>query len=88
MSSWKNNVWIFSIRQSFLVKEKKCDKKEGFEKRCDSIEFVNLIKNRLRDLKEEIEQKSGDEIKTKKPDKIVDFVMCILEFIRENQDKD
>ena len=49
---------------------------------------MNLIKNRLRDLKEEIEQKSGDEIKTKKPDKIVDFVMCILEFIRQNQDKD
>ena len=46
---------------------------------------VNLIKNGLRDLKEEIEDMSEQEKETKNPNEIVDIVQINLEFNRQQQ---
>ena len=46
---------------------------------------VSLIKNGLRDLKEEITNMSEEEKKIEKPNEIVDIVESILEFNRRQQ---
>ena len=46
---------------------------------------VSLIKNGLRDLKEEITNMSEEEKKIEKPNEIVDIVENILEFNRQQQ---
>ena len=42
--------------------------------------LVNIIKSRIKDLKNEIEKMTEDEIKTEKPDEIVDIAEKILKF--------
>ena len=51
----------------------------------ESSILVNAIKIGLKYLKDEIKEMSEDEIKTEKPDKIVDIVERILEFNNQNQ---
>ena len=48
--------------------------------------MVNVIKSRLFDLKNEIKKMSEDEIKTEKPDELVDIVEKILDFNNKNQE--
>ena len=48
--------------------------------------LVDMIKSGLKDLKNEIEKMSEDEIKTEKPNKIVDIVERFFEFNRQNQE--
>ena len=45
--------------------------------------LVNAIKIGLKDLKDEIEKMSENEIENEKPDKIVDIVEGILKFNRQ-----
>ena len=45
--------------------------------------LVNAIKIGLKDLKDEIEKMSENEIENEKPDKIVDIVAGILKFNRQ-----
>ena len=47
-----------------------------------------MIKSGLRDLKEEIEDKSEQHKEIENPDVIVDIVEKILEFIISNEDRD
>ena len=47
--------------------------------------MVNIIKNGLSDLKDEIKEMSEDEIKTEKPGKILEIVEEIIEFNEQNQ---
>ena len=47
--------------------------------------LVNIIKSRLRDLKNEIEDMIEEEKEIEKPSEIVDFVEKILEFNKQNQ---
>ena len=46
---------------------------------------VNLINSRLRDLKEDIENMSEEEIENKNPSEIMDIAENILEFNRQQQ---
>ena len=46
-------------------------------------DLVNVIKSGLRDLKDEIEKMSEDEIEIEKPDKILKIVEDILEFNKQ-----
>ena len=48
--------------------------------------LVDMIKSGLKDLKNEIEKMSEDEIKTEKPNKIVNIVERFFEFNRQNQE--
>ena len=50
-------------------------------------QLVNIIKSRFNDLKNGIEKMSEDEIKIEKPYEIVDIVEKILEFNRQNQQR-
>ena len=52
----------------------------------NSKQLVDLIKSGLRDLKDEIEEMSENEIGTEEPDKMVDIVEKILEFNRQKQE--
>ena len=49
--------------------------------------LVNIIKSRIKDLKNEIVKMTEDEIKTEKPDEIVDIAEKILKF-NEQQEKE
>ena len=49
--------------------------------------LVNAIKSRLSDLKNEIEEMTEDEIKTEKPNEIVDIVEKILQFNEQKEEK-
>ena len=49
---------------------------------------VSLIKNGLRNLKNEIKHMSGNEIKSKRPDVIVDLVEKILDFNERNLEEE
>ena len=46
---------------------------------------VNLIRNGLRNLKEEIKEMGKDEKRIERPDKIVEIVENILEFNEQNK---
>ena len=48
---------------------------------------MNIIKSRIKDLKNEIEKMTEDEIKTEKPDEIVDIAEKILKF-KEQQENE
>ena len=48
---------------------------------------VSMIKSRLKDLEEEIEDMSEPEKEIEGPDEIVDIIKRILEFNRDNKDK-
>ena len=48
---------------------------------------MNIIKSRIKDLKNEIVKMTEDEIKTEKPDEIVDIAEKILKF-NEQQEKE
>ena len=50
-----------------------------------SDDLVKLIKSELKDLKEETEDMSENEIKTEEPNKLVDIVERILEFNRQEE---
>ena len=50
-------------------------------------DLINIIKNGLSDSKDEIEKMSEDEIEIKKPYKIASIVEKILEFNRQNQER-
>ena len=49
--------------------------------------LVNIIKSRIKDLKNEIEKMTEDEIKTEKPDEIVDIAEKTLKF-KEQQENE
>ena len=49
--------------------------------------LVNIIKSRIKDLKNEIEKMTEDEIKTEKPDEIVDIAKKTLKF-KEQQENE
>ena len=48
-------------------------------------DLVKLIKSELKDLKEETEDMSANEIKIEEPNKLVDIVERILEFNRQEE---
>ena len=49
--------------------------------------LVNVIKSGLKDLKKDIEQMGDDVKEIEKPDEIVDIVEKILEYNRQNQER-
>ena len=53
----------------------------------NSEQLVDLIKSGLRDLKDEIEEMSENEVGIEEPDKMVDIVEKILEFNRQKQEE-
>ena len=50
-----------------------------------NIKFVNMINSGLRDIKDEIEKMSKEEIEIEKPNEILDIVEKILEFSEKIQ---
>ena len=52
----------------------------------ENKELVDLIKSRLRDVKDEIKRMSENEIEIEKPDIMVNIIEKILEFNRQNQE--
>ena len=64
------------LRELYRIKNKKENKK-----------LVDLIKSGLKDLKGEIKEMSENEIEIERPDKMVDLVQGILEFNRQNQER-
>ena len=56
-----------------------------------NIKFVNVINSKLRDVKDEIEKMSKQEIEIEKPNKILNIVKEILNFnkkkIKKNQEE-
>ena len=50
--------------------------------------LLDIIKSGLSDLKNKIKKMSKDEIKNEKPRKIVDIVEKILEFNKQNQERE
>ena len=55
--------------------------------RTKNKEFVNAIESRLSDLKDKIKEMSGDESKIEKLYKIKSIAKKILEFNRQNQER-
>ena len=75
--------YLFVPKLGNLLKQMK-DLKNNPEK---NRLLVNIIKSRIKDLKNEIVKMTEDEIKTEKPDEIVDIAEKILKF-NEQQEKE
>ena len=76
---------MFKKHVNFVVPNALVKKLYETKNKNKKDKLVNIIKNGLSDLKDEIKEMSEDEIKTEKPGKILEIVEEIIEFNEQNQ---
>ena len=76
---------MFKKHVNFVVPNALVKKLYETKNKNKKDKLVNIIKNGLSDLKDEIKEMSEDEIKTEKPGKILEIVEEITEFNEQNQ---
>ena len=76
---------MFKKHVNFVVPNALVKKLYETKNKNKKDKLVNIIKNGLSDLKDEIKGMSEDEIKTEKPGKILEIVEEIIEFNEQNQ---
>ena len=79
------NYELFKKHVNFVVPNALVKKLYETKNKNKKDKLVNIIKNGLSDLKDEIKEMSEDEIKTEKPGKILEIVEEIIEFNEQNQ---